>query len=480
MAHKTNNPIHDFGDQPFDQPFEKMLRRHLQRGGAVVAPCAGFDAEAANAYLEHALLPSSTQSFETHLAGCIGCRRHITALTRLNAELAPPPVIAVTPQVSSPNVEPLWQRWAAQAGAWWNDLSWNWGLAGAGAMASVLLATMALYGWQQRTMNQPAAMPAMAALNSNAAQPPAQASVGDSTVESIALREEAAAMASPASSVMSPSASANVQGSLVKNEAAAPITTASLPNLGEAKPHLSSESLALTAAPVAPARVIDASEEVIALRGDKVSAPVVLLPNGSDFFGNRQNGMQGTPVGFNQLGGVTPKQLYSFEPPAPLNSLNLVRDQLERQSNLAEIVTPESRRQLARADAEKDKGAKAAKSEPGRARAVLNTLLAQRNALSFAAKQPGADAPTKEAEKTTDVPLVKPLTKRVNGHTFYFERGYWIDENYKSDTTLPLVKLTRGTQRYQQVLIENPTLEEFFQLGQIIVLWKGKVYEVRK
>ena len=68
--------------------FETMLRRHLRSGAAPVAACAGFDLDAASAYLEGALGGSHRAGYESHLAGCATCRRHLIELARL-AQTAP-------------------------------------------------------------------------------------------------------------------------------------------------------------------------------------------------------------------------------------------------------------------------------------------------------------------------------------------------------------------------------------------------------
>lgn len=90
------------------------------------------------------------------------------------------------------------------------------------------------------------------------------------------------------------------------------------------------------------------------------------------------------------------------------------------------------------------------------------------------------DARTKEADLKEAQAQTKPLMTRLNGHVFHFDHGFWIDDEYNSETKLPIKRLVRGSQEYQQILIQNPSLEQFFQLGQVIVVWKGVVYEVRK
>ena len=96
--------------------FETMLRRHLKSGGAPVAACAGFEADAASAYLEDALGKSARASYESHLAGCAACRRHLIEVARLS-QLAPQ---AETPPVAVADQAPVWVRWEAAVAGWFD------------------------------------------------------------------------------------------------------------------------------------------------------------------------------------------------------------------------------------------------------------------------------------------------------------------------------------------------------------------------
>src|SRR5262245_9803129 len=118
-----------------------MLQRHLKSGGAPVAACAGFDFDAASAYLEGALGGSQRGGYESHLAGCATCRRHLIELSRLaqaapQAETQPAPVLDQTP---------AWVRWREVVAGWF-DLSarnMKWQMAGvAGAVLVTLIAAL--------------------------------------------------------------------------------------------------------------------------------------------------------------------------------------------------------------------------------------------------------------------------------------------------------------------------------------------------
>ncbi|HKE02799.1 MAG TPA: zf-HC2 domain-containing protein, partial [Blastocatellia bacterium] len=137
--------------------FETMLRRHLKSGGAPVAPCAGFDFEAASAYLEDALGQSHRADYELHLAGCVTCRRHLIELSRL-AQTAPR---AETQPVTVMGQTPAWVRWREVVTGWFDLSSWNlkWQIAGAtGAAFAILIAALGLQSWRQASKHSESAI----------------------------------------------------------------------------------------------------------------------------------------------------------------------------------------------------------------------------------------------------------------------------------------------------------------------------------
>ena len=74
----------------------------------------------------------------------------------------------------------------------------------------------------------------------------------------------------------------------------------------------------------------------------------------------------------------------------------------------------------------------------------------------------------------------RPLMRKVRDKSFRFDRWVWIDQAYMPELRLPKTRLSRGTPEFDRVLAENPSLAPFFDLGEVIVVWQGRVYEVRK
>src|SRR5262245_48028680 len=113
----------------FETEFETMLRRRLRSGAAPVAACAGFDIDAAGAYLEGAIGGSHRAGYESHLAGCVTCRRHLIELARL-AQCEPP---AEVQPVSAQDRIPVWGRLKGTVAAWFDISSrgFKWQIASA-------------------------------------------------------------------------------------------------------------------------------------------------------------------------------------------------------------------------------------------------------------------------------------------------------------------------------------------------------------
>src|SRR5262245_17331613 len=149
--------------------FETMLRRHLRSGAAPVAACAGFDLDAASAYLEGALDEWRRASYESHLAGCAICRRHLIELARL-AQAAPS--FEARP-AAAPDRIPAWNRWKESVAGWLDLSTWNlkWQIAGATGVAfAILIAALGAQSWRHASNRY---ANADVASNASATLPPA-------------------------------------------------------------------------------------------------------------------------------------------------------------------------------------------------------------------------------------------------------------------------------------------------------------------
>jgi Ca-activated chloride channel family protein len=73
------------------------------------------------------------------------------------------------------------------------------------------------------------------------------------------------------------------------------------------------------------------------------------------------------------------------------------------------------------------------------------------------------------------------LIRNVAGKTFYLRDGVWADSEFKAEAKLPVVKLKFASDEYFDLIGQEPKLAECFALGQrIVVVWKGKVYQVEE
>ncbi len=428
-----------------------MFRRHLKQGGALVTPCAGFDADTASAYLERALSVSTQTQFEAHLAGCAACRHNVVGLARLDNEIET--ATAKRPLIAA---EPVWSRWYDTVAQWFDFSGWNRGWASAATACGVLLTALAVTMWQQMSAPQSAAT-----TNAFNLTPGAVVSTQLDTQQTGAFNAQANAGTEVAQIELSRT----------------PQPQAGLIALAEDKGQMS------VPAPVTPPAITFNNLTPVAPQPEIKSAiPEISNPNfGSQppspppppgltaapgMFGSNRQGLA-MSVGF---GGTQIRR-------AP-SQITLSPNALEKNEIVAELGLPEPTR--AREALPKPAANEKTANDPAATARERELAKALKGRALGLVPFKGEEARTKEADVKEAKEQLKPLMKHLNGHTFYFDHGFWIDEEYKSDKTLPLIRLTRGSERYQQILIENPTLEQFFQLGQVIVIWKGKVYEVRK
>jgi hypothetical protein len=435
--------------------FRHHLRHHLKQGGAPVAPCVGFDADTASAYLERALDGSTHTQFESHLAGCAACRRQMVGLARLQHE-----VEALTARPSVAVAEPVWSRWYVTLAQWFDFSGWNRGWAVATA-CGLLLAVFAATTWRQMTAPQKSAGMVAANIITVAAISTADTAPADVT-------------AAPASAGQEPDGTAG-RPAIIQTETlptpAGLIAFAAdkqLERRSAIPPPVTPPDVTLSSNLPAVTRQLEVSSAVPELNNPNFgSQPLPPPPPGASAtavaFGPSRQSLA-LPIGF---GGAQPKR-------AP-SQIWLQPNELEKKELVADLLLPQPTRAR---DAEAKDKEKPANDPVAAARSRELAKALKGRALSLVPLKDD-DSRTKEADKEAKEQL-KPMMQRLNGHTFFFEHGYWIDEEYKSDTTMPLVRLTRGNTRYQQTLIENPSLEQFFKLGPVIVVWKGKVYEVGK
>ena len=69
-------------------------------------------------------------------------------------------------------------------------------------------------------------------------------------------------------------------------------------------------------------------------------------------------------------------------------------------------------------------------------------------------------------------------TRTVAGRRFRKQRGIWVDTAYAGGAT---VDLTRGSEQYRSLVADEPEIKKIAEQldGQIIVVWKGRVYKIR-
>jgi len=431
--------------------FETMLRRHLRRGAAPVAACAGFDPEAASAYLEGALGESHRAIYESHLAGCAVCRSHLIGLARL-AQTTPRFEAQPAP---APDRISAWDRWKESVTGWFDISSWNlkWQIAGAaGATFAILIAALGVQSWRQASNRDALAVSAPSAPPAAAAEPGFYASpspiaepsplydqllVGGA---SIARQEEHQRAYVPKPQVslkdgMPAVADAPSNSSL--NFPSSQTVEAPPPN-----PRLDTGAAAQ-----------ESRDSAVQTRG----APTPSANNVNNISGPYLPGLRGQT-----------------------QAADLAAQSQNNNIEIAGAITPQF-------------GIKQANREPkpnstgGKIEKLNPLILPPRIRKAISALVPFSDSdPKQEPDRKAKVgdPTDESsnlMVKRMRGKVFHFDKGMWIDQEYKPEMQeWRRWTMRRGSDLYKRVLAEEPQLKEFFDLGPILIVWKNGIYKVLK
>jgi len=437
--------------------FETMLRRHLRNGAAPVAACAGFDLDAASSYLEGALGEPHLASYESHLAGCAICRRHLIELARL-AQTAP----SFEAQPSAKPVRiPTWDRLKGSVAGWFDLSTWNlkWQIAGAtGGAFAILIAALGAHSLYQAS-NQTALVLSQSGPSSQVAidgrvdQP-----LPMPTPESSRLAEEVRG-AADSDAIHSAQSRASVPTPDVELNAIVPVGAVPAPESLQLFVNQPSEApvaskpggvASMENLPAQPQTFIQVNEQG---RGDK-----------SVLNSFRRDSGQSSKI---ETAAQGPRDMPRFQPsligprPEPRPKQPPVGWKL---GILPEIKLPSLPQIAKRALAPLSKSDSDTESER-KARADKQAAL--------------------------DNAGPKPMQIMIRDKIFCFEkckgpdlekiRGMWIDREYDFEKQKWNVwTLPRGSEEYKKVLADEPLLKEFFDHGPILIVWKNRVYKVLK
>ena len=401
--------------------FETMLRRQLsskpRAHSSLNEPCAGFDADAANAYLENALGAAMRTRYETHLADCSSCRHHLLQLSRLIQQPQTEPQFA-------PVVKPvsIWSHWKSIAAEWMEMLNASLGKQGwatAGAAAAVLITVVSVQFWRQY-------------------QAPV---IEQSETTKFALTN--------GNDVPSPEASPEL-GINSNPESSTPTTKQETQNL------------ALNKVPTPQVSPMPGDTSIASMQALTASSK----PSG-EFFPTVPPAPPQTSSGtlVSSFTGRTafgpPVQTISAEvsaPPPPVAEL------LQRESVLAAHITPSPNDNPMARKTKGNSNSPSSRSPFAKALSFMPTAKTDN------------DRKLEEKEIEPDAPKV--LTIRRRDKVFNYQGGLWIDSAYKQEMAWRVTKLTFDSDEFNQLISAEPQLKEYFAHGPAIVVWKDKIYKV--
>jgi len=410
-----------------DHTIDRLLRVQGGGSGKESQPCREFDADLANAYVEHSLTANETAGYEQHLAACSPCRKSIIALTRMaQADVVAARTGAAVERTRS-------ESWAKR---WLGALTApQWAMAAAAAI--VLAITLPLFLSQRTSPNHPPAsinesakpqaeanspapglaqeiVPAAAASNSaaDAAREPNTAGrVTAPTSEksaSVAETKKEAPAESPASSPdenSTPSGSSKLAESPPADQAAAKDVSKAQPGAPAAQPGTSD-------APLPKIKEEDAKH----LADDKGATTDTTLKPGQGGNGEERKAAE------------TAVRPDSIAPPPP----------------------PPSRA-----------------AESGRARRRDEEAVSGPSASRF--------QPSREVVRAP-----RGASRKVNNHIFWLRGDIWTDKDYNPDKQTSLIQVIRDSDVYRDLLEKDGKLNPFFTGfpadARVIFVHKGKAY----
>jgi len=447
--------------------FETMLRRHLRSGAAPVAACAGFDLDAASEYLEGALDEWRRASYESHLAGCAICRRHLIELARL-AQAAPG--FEAQPAVA-PDRIPVWDRWKEVVAGWFDLSTWNlkWKIAGVSGVAfTILIAALGARSWLYTYKHAELAFGGASATSTPSAEP------------------AALPLSSPTPELPSPYADAQGTQDLAVNSPARPAVPAPA-----------------SVGPVAePPKV--AFDALSAARGLIENQPAVApVPANENRQTAAEQNAQRLSGRLEELAGVADTALRGAErrpsPPPQTRGGAFQINEFPKGGDLVLDVGPAPKARGANETAGgpnisqprfrgdlpgiKPEPPSELASKPISQQALerLRKMLTRSPLGKLGFNSDSEKKETPDTRESPDDESANPMVGRWRGKVFLRVKGMWIDQEYKPEMQeWRCFVLPRGSEQYKRVLRDEPVLKEFFDKGPILIVWKNRIYKVLK
>jgi hypothetical protein len=448
--------------------FETMLRRRLRSGAAPVAACAGFDIDAASAYLEGAVGGSHRAGYESHLAGCVTCRRHLIELARL-AQCEPP---AEVRPVSAQDRIPVWGRLKGTVAAWFDISSrgFKWQIASAtGAAFAILIAALGVQAWKQVSKHS-ARTVADKAIPSNQAGPveiaaqPIQSSTPEPSPRNEASSDTTTSIAQEPAAIQPEAAQGLAPKPLVGPQGNDPKFSVEAKNQYMSLPMSSNQQVEAPVAPKPMPSVAQAGQS-----SQLLYAPLMETRSES----NAQR-LSGRLEELEELAAAA--RMPGRKAEADKDPVQNLRSSPQFSRVKSVPPDPVVRSGVISSFAPKEQETP---DRPSRIKSIVNELM-KKNPLKWPF---GSDSDQKlvaDEEKSSDAESLSLMEYPFRDKVFVRKNGVWIDKEYNSEMQEWRRRpLTRGSEQYKRVLAEEPQLKAFFEMGPIIIVWKNRIYKVQ-
>jgi Putative zinc-finger len=412
-----------------DHTIDRLLRAQSGGSGKELPLCRQFDADLANAYIEHSLTSAETARYEQHLAACAPCRKSIVVLTRMARpdEVVAPAATAVRQTQGAPRV----RRWLGALTAP------QWAMAATAVIALAIALPLVL---SHRSPQNEDAL----AVNESAPSARAADSTAIEPGQAFAADQASANSADAPAAAREPNAKARVAASADENPEA--VAEDRKTALAGSSAGVDSSATSAASQPAAP----PSTDQVIA-KAD--SQPQTSVP---------------APVAQPAAGEAPPlpkidekeaKQLPEDKDAAKATTLKPGQSGGEERPKAEGTVQADSI-----APPPPPPPSRAADSERSRRRD------------DTVASGPAASAfqPSREA--------VRGPSRRVNNHLFWLRGDVWTDKDYNPNKDMPMVTVIFDSEVYRDLLAKNakikPFLTGFPADARVIFIFKGTVYRL--
>jgi putative zinc finger protein len=431
-----------------DRAIDSLLRARCGAGPAVGDGCQHFDADVANAYIEHCLTTAERERYEHHMADCPSCRTSTVALFRLAAADGAAP---------RPSAAPSAVGWADSLKGFFAQLATpQVALAAVAAVALAVSIPLALS--RKGEQSSPMADQAQSSSQEVAKSSPPASAISDNTQR-------------PASNAVAPGQIGGAgSGARTQSGEAAKPNEQKLSEVATAK--------ATADQPAAPAGSAAAPPDSQSKDKDEAKAEQTRASEPERRQTSPSPDAQAGPPPASQPSTEQQKPLQRIDPDRALTTRKQDKDPVDMQ------VIKQGRADGERTERDREGTIRSEVATPPESSQSDNPARARiadgRRSNALLDKKEAESARKKENESARDA---RTPERRAGSKKFYLLKDVWTDKDFKPEKEMPVVTVTRDSDQYKELIAKYPTtlrvyFIRFSENERAIVVYKDTVYKL--